>query len=597
MGSIGLSTGNQQPVLQFGPFLLDLANAELSKQGQRIPLGPQAFKALAFLATHSGGLVTREDLCREIWGSDTFVDFEQGLNFCVWTLRAALEDDAKRPHYIETVMRRGYRFLSTVKLLQENARPAVAPEQGIGTAISTGFHRERRYRLSVCSFRDLTGRAVGEDLAMALREVLLTELVSDQSFVLVQPSRERTADAVLEGALVNSAGRIQLTARMADLRSGEYIWGGRRDICASDQSPRLDRIASSLVAELREKVQTAAFPRPKLTLRPHILEAYLQAQSLTNRRTTQALRRAFRCFEYVEQEAPEFVPALSGQAMVGAVLAGMSSGGRSEWEDRVLASGSRALKLDPTQADAHAALGLMESVYRLKWTEAQKALETAIDLEANRPTSHQWLSMVLAAQGRGTEALQEIRLAHWLDPDAPIIAANHALFLYLAGEFENAIEVCRQGCVRNPTFPWLRMQLGLLLEKRLKPLESIAEMEKAVRFSKGQPNMLAGLCRAYSRTGNSGRARRILCGLKTKTSGRPTSAYGVAACYSAMGEREEALEWLGKACEGKEPTSAMLPVDPLFDSLWGDRRFKALARQFGFSFGLPKSSNPLARIA
>lgn len=593
--STGLVTGNQQPVLQFGPFRLDPANWELRKRDQQISLGPQVFKALAFLAAHSGSLVTREDLSREIWGPDTFVDFEQGLNFCVWTLRRALGDDSKKPHYIKTVAGRGYRFLPRVTRPRETP-PRDVPAQAARASTIAGIHRENRRRLAVSCFRDLTGDPIGEGLAAALRELLLTELVGDESLKLVQSSREMIAEAVLEGALVRSADRILLAIRAADPRTGEYVWGSVRQICGKDRSWPLESVVSSLIAEVREKLFPVVVPPSNLTSRSEIFQPYLEARRLCDRRTEQDLRNAIHCFQSIGQKAPDFAPTFSGRALAGAVLVGMSSGGRSEWEETVCASARRALELDPGQADAHAALALVESLYKLQWTDARKALERAIELDGNRPTSHQWLSMVLAGEGQGAQALQEICLARWLDPDAPIIAANHILFLYLAGRCGEAMEICRQACTRSPTFAWLRMLLGLLLEKQLRLQEALAEMEKAARLSKGQPNMLAGLCRAYIRTGNAGRAREILRRLKIRAAKPPISAYAVAACYSAIGEMEESLEWLGKACERKEPTAAMLPVDPLFDALWDDRRFKALARQFRFAFLNGQSFSDLPQV-
>jgi DNA-binding winged helix-turn-helix (wHTH) protein/tetratricopeptide (TPR) repeat protein len=581
VASTVLITGSQQSVLQFGPFQLNPANWELRKSGQPISLGPQAFRALAFLASHSEALITREDLAREIWGPNTFVDFEQGLNFCVWTVRRALGDDSKKPRYIETVARRGYRFLPQVTRRGETPVSGGASAHRAEGYSARGVHREGR--LAVSWFRNFTGDPVGEGLAAAVRELLLAELIAGEDLELFQPSREMDAEAVLEGALVCSGERFLLTVRAADPRSGGYIWGSVREIYARGRTCRLENVVSSLAVEVREKLFPVPFSPGDLSSHPEVFEAYSEARRLCNRRTEQNLRRAIRRFELIGQKDPSFAPSFSGQALAGAVLVGMSSGGRPRWEETVCSSARRALELDPGQADAHASLALVESVYKMEWRDGRKALEKAIRLDCNQPTSHQWLSMVLAAQGQGHEALQEIRLARWLDPASPIIAANYILFLYLAGQYEKAMEICRLACTRHRRFPWLRMLLGFLLEKQLRPHEALAQMEQAARLSKGQPNMLAGLCRAYIRAGNAGRAREVLGRLKIGAAEPPATAYGVAACFSAIGEKEESLEWLGKACERREPTAAMLPVDPLFDTLWDDRRFKALARQFGFA--------------
>lgn len=597
MASTGLTTGSRPPILRFGPFQLDLANAELRKLGRRVPLGPQAFKALAFLAIHSGTVVTREDLCREIWGPNTFVDFEQGLNFCIWTIRAALDDDPKRPRYIETAVRRGYRFLAPAKPHREIPPSPAAPLREPGPIGAPSVHRQDRCRLAVSSFRDLTGDAAGEGLALALREMLLTELIADEGFLVVQPSRGLSAEAVLEGALVSSAGRIQFAARLADLRSGAYVWASRRDVGAKDRPPQFDTVVSGLVAELREKLAAGAFAQPRSILRADVLEAYLQGRHLCDRRTREDLRGAIRCFEFVGRNAPDFAQAFSGQAIAAAVLAWLPLGGRSEWEEKVWTAGRKALELDPAQGEAHAALGSVQSLFQLDWAGAQQAFEKAIELDGSRPTPHQWLSMVLAARGQDAQALQEARMALWLDPDSPIVVANYVLLTYLAGRYEEAMEICRSASSRYPAFPMLRMQLGFLLERQFQPRESLEQMEKAARFSNGNPYMLAGLCRAYARTGNPGKARQILRRLKGASGGIPPSAYGVAACFNAIGEKEEALEWLGKACEGREATSAMLPVDPLFDTLRDHRGLVALARQYGFATRRSEPSDWSRRMA
>src|SRR5262245_9499781 len=124
-----MTFGPQSLLLRFGVFEMDLRELELSKAGVRVKLQPQPFKVLALLASRPGEVLSRQEIEREIWGEQTHVDFEVGLNYCIKQIRAVLEDDAEKPQYIETLPRRGYRFIASVekaRSIPQTTRPMVA---------------------------------------------------------------------------------------------------------------------------------------------------------------------------------------------------------------------------------------------------------------------------------------------------------------------------------------------------------------------------------------------------------------------------------------------------------------------------------------
>src|SRR5271154_4210759 len=251
-------------VLQFDGFELDLSTGELRGRGTRVSLQPQPFKILALLAERAGQSLTREEIRLELWGNETFVDFEGSLNFCIRQIRKALDEDARRPRYIETLHRRGYRFLVPV----QRVRSGASPRDG----------QSRPLTVAVLPLSELNCPSRARSLGEGLAELLITHL-SNNSFVRVASrtstmkyrhsekslsriGKELGVERVLEGAVLHSGNRVRITARLIDTSTDRNEWAGCYESEMQDWLKLQDHLASSII---RDTALSFAPHPPKMT--------------------------------------------------------------------------------------------------------------------------------------------------------------------------------------------------------------------------------------------------------------------------------------------------------------------------------------------
>jgi TolB-like protein len=262
-------SGEEADVLLFDSFELDVLNGELWVAGKRVSLQPQPFKLLALLASRSGQALTREQIRLELWGNETFVDFEGGLNFCVRQIRRALEEDARSPRYIETLHRRGYRFLVPVR----HGRS--------GTSIVSVSRAPRPMTVAVLPLGELNCPARTRALGDGLAELLITYLSTNRSVRVVSRTstlryrhteksmpkigQELGADRVLEGAILHSGHRVRITMRLIDTSTDRNEWAGCYEAEMQDSLKFQDQIACSIIRDTG-----LCFPSSKLQLPPEI---------------------------------------------------------------------------------------------------------------------------------------------------------------------------------------------------------------------------------------------------------------------------------------------------------------------------------------
>jgi TolB-like protein len=230
------STGE---TLQFDDFELDVSNGELRKRGMPVAIQPQPFKLLVLLATRSGHATSREEIHWQLWGRETFVDFKCGLNFCIRQIRKALGEDARNPRYIETLHRRGYRFIAPLNKVDSRTTAGVCAP----IASAAPANREPRPTvLAILPFSDLGSCPWGKCLADGITELLTTYLSTDRSLrvvsrttserykhsakLLPQIGKELRADRILEGAVLHSGGKVRITARLINTSTDQNEWAG-----------------------------------------------------------------------------------------------------------------------------------------------------------------------------------------------------------------------------------------------------------------------------------------------------------------------------------------------------------------------------------
>jgi TolB-like protein/DNA-binding winged helix-turn-helix (wHTH) protein/Tfp pilus assembly protein PilF len=524
-------------LVHFDNFELDLRAGELRKAGIRIRLQEQPLLILQALLESPGEVITREELQKRIWPADTFVDFDHGLHAAVNRLRAALNDSADSPRYVETVARRGYRFIGRVDSPPPIPAPPVhdpppSPKPrpkvwnswtgalagfGIATLIAAGLFTGNIYglrgwllgtssrhqfrSLAVLPLDNLTGDSKQDYFADQMTEDLITQfsklgdlkVISHTSIVqykgtrkpLPQIAAELHVDAVVEGAVQLVGDRVRITAQLVDGATDEHIWAETYDRDMRDVLLLQNEVAGDIAKQIdlrltpqqQQRLHASAHP-----VDPDAYQAYLLGRYYWNMRTADGLEKAGKYFAEAIQKDPNFALAYSGQADYFAYLT-VLGGPEVMPPDKAMklarTAASKALELDDNLAEAHASMGNILHNYDWNWDGAEREFKRAIALNPNYAMAHHLYAHLLIETGRGQESQAEARRALELDPYSPFINNGVARLYYLSREYEKAIAQCRVGLQISPTYIPARIQLALAYEQTGKLNDAISELEQA----------------------------------------------------------------------------------------------------------------------
>lgn len=610
--------------IRFGSFELDLEREELFQTGVPIRLRPQALKVLAYLAAHRGRLVTRDELREVLWSPDTFVDFEQGLNFCIRQIRIALHDDANEPKFIETVPRRGYRFIAT-----DDATPAVAanaPKAAPAPATlapattkrkalrvasvlvvlaltaavvfiairhRTPAARAGRIMVAVVPFDNLSGDPAQDYFSDGITEELLTEighLNPDRLGVIARRSveqykrhrdpisrigRQLSVDYVVEGSARHAGDRVRIAAQLIRVSDESHVWAAEYDRPLIDVLELQRQIAFEIARKIDITASSDFMSRHQAVDNAAAYEAYLQGRYYWNERTAESLRQGLALFQKATQFDPKDARAWSGVADCFSQLYNYQVLDPKQALPQAQAAVSRALSLDPKSAEAHASAGYLQMIFHRDVKTAETELQRAVQLDANYATAHLWYGLLLAQTGRFQEATSQFEQAHASDPLSPIM--NNALSLpaYYARDWDQLIERSQRALLFNSS-SWLPHQyLGLGYVGKGLPGRALPEFEIAVRLSAGNPDALSSLAYVYAKSHRRSEAQRILAQLLARSEHEYVSPGAIAVIYASLGDNDRAYEYLSKEVASGRWMSFVNP-DPRLDSVRSDSRFKKL---------------------
>ncbi len=613
--------------LRFGVFEADLRAGELRKNGQRVRLQEQPFRVLAMLLEHPGDVVTREELRTRLWPADTFVDFDHGLNKAINKLRDALGDSAESPRFVETVARRGYRFLADVKGADappvDDAQPAApiasrtprAPARGWKLAmfglfvllaalatwkILSGDRPSPVVRsLAVLPLESLSNDASQDYFADGMTDELITDLgqiralrVISRTSVMVykrarkpvaQIARELNVDAVVEGTVLRSGDRVRITAQLIDAAADRHLWSQSYEGELRDTLALQSKVAGAIADQIRINLN----PQEQVALRhvkvvdPEAYESYLKGRFFWNKRTGAGLKVALAYFTQAIEEDPSYAPAHSGLADTYALLADWEYGVMTPKEalPKAKAAALEALELDGTLGEAHTSLAFCLDVYDWDWDAAGREFRRAIELSPSYATAHQWYAAHLIVMGRTDEAIAEMWKAESLDPLSLIIRADLADFLVIAHAYDESIRQSRKALELDPGFALAHDLLGQAYLGKHMNEEAIAELKKGHDLSGGSPTITANLARAYVASGKTTEAEKLLGALRKSSSPGALHASEIAMTCVALGDTDQALRWL-EAGYGERFNPSVL-LRPGFDPLRSNPRFRDLLRRIG----------------
>jgi TolB-like protein/DNA-binding winged helix-turn-helix (wHTH) protein/Flp pilus assembly protein TadD len=623
--------------LRFGVFEADVQTGELTKQGRRLRLQEQPFRLLVTLLERPGELVTRQELSTRLW-PQTIVDFDHGLNKAVAKIREVLGDSPENPRFIETVARRGYRFLADVtvvtggppKSVGEQAapggdselvepapagklsrtRPGAATLFGLGIALVLAAsiswilfpwrHPAPAIRslavlpmesMSSDPSQDYFADGMTDELITRLAQVSALRVISRTSVMsfkgvhkpLPEIARDLNVDAVVEGSVSRSGERVRITAQLIQVSSDTHIWAQSYDEELQDTLALQSKVASDIAEHIRvtlNRQEQAALVKSK-PVNPDAYEAYLKGRYFWNKRTSDGLNKAIEYFNQAIEADPVYAEAYSGLADSYALS--------GDWEYGVLpprdafarakAAATKALTLDASLAEAHTSLAFALDLYGWDWQAAEQEYKSAIKLNPGYATAHHWYAWHLIVMGQIGEGIVELRKAESLDPLSLIIKADIADALCIAHRYDEAIEESRKTLELEQGFAVAHYELGQALAQKRMYDEAIAEFQRAIELSGHNAAFDSNLAYVYAVSGRRDEATKIIRNLQEPHDQNPSADANVALIYVALGDPDQAMNWLNKAYEARFNPSILLR--PGFDPLRSDARFQDLMRRIG----------------
>jgi len=629
---------SQSRVIKFGVFEVDLQAGEVRKAGMRQRLAGQPFQVLQVLLEHPQEIVTREELRQRMWPGNTFVDYELALKKAVNRLREVFGDSAESPHFIETVPRRGYRFIGSITRLPSN--PSDPREPPLLGAVEVGERPEAaspaRARtpwklISVLTLGGvaalllwfgsgkLRGRILAKSGAVEIRsiavlplenfsrdpgqdyfsdgitEALTTDLAqigalrvisraSAKHFKGSQESlpeigRQLSVEAIVEGSVTRSGNRVRITAQLIDAKSDQHLWARTYERDLSDILSLQDEVARDIAAEIRIKLTPQEQSRLTAARKtsPQAYDAYLRGRYLLSQRNKEAITKAVGYFQQAAREDPDFAAAYSGLSECYWIGWGAKS-------DLPLADryARKAVSLQPDLAEGHASLGMVD-LFEYRIADANNELRRALELNPNYAMAHHYYADYLVGIGRPADALEENDRARQLDPFSLPINTMRGLILIGLRQFDRALDQFGRAVEISPQSPFLHIWLARIYWLEGRAPEAIAEEKHAgsLAHSAQQLRDQEEVAATYAKSGLRA-ARLKFAKLMERHYKGNYEAMPVAFQYGTLEDGPKVLQWLEQALGAQENTVLLLAkTAPEFDFLRADPRFQALLRRVG----------------
>jgi TolB-like protein/Tfp pilus assembly protein PilF len=576
-----------KPIYEFGPYRLDPAERLLSRDGEVVPLQPKVFDLLVALAERPGRLLEKDELMKAVW-PDTVVE-EVNLANNISILRKTL--GANGQQFIETVPKRGYRFVADVNKVEEERTGAWdSLREKSGGAINS---------VAVLPFANADPNT--EYLSDGITESLINSLSQlSQLKVIARTTAFRykgkdadprivghdlKIDAVLTGKVVQQGDSLLVQAELVNTSDGAQIWGERYNRKLSDIFTTQEEIARQISDRLRLRLSGAE--RKQITKRyTENIEAYqlyLKGRYFAGKRTEESYQKAIEHYKQALDLDPNYALAYVGLA--DAYYIGLRHPPPSPSEENIRQSRSaaeKALAIDETLGEAHTSLARIIWQHDWNWPGAEREFKRAIELDPGNAFAHRIYAYYLVSMGQFDQSIVEQKLAQQLDPLSLIINLNVGTALYFAGETDAALAQIRKTQEMDTNFVETYLHFGMVYAEKWMYGEAIAELNKAAPFSGGfASNIISLLGYNYALWGKRGEAIKRLGELKELSKRKIVPARDIAIIYTGLREKDQAFKWLRQACEERDGMIVYLKFDPIFKSLRTDPRFADLLRYVG----------------
>ena len=389
--------------------------------------------------------------------------------------------------------------------------------------------------------------------------------------------------AVLSGRIVHRGDNLSISVELVDAGDNSQVWGKQYNLNMADLLAVQEDIARLVTEKLRLRMTGEQKKRltKTHTESTEAYQLYLRGRYHWNKRTEEGLNRGIEYFNQAIEKDPAYALAYAGLADCYALLTEYSTVPPEQSRQKAKAAAMRALEIDDTLAEAHTSLAAVHE-YDWNWAEAEREYRRALELNPNYATAHHWYAIFLGGRARFDEGLREIRRAQELDPLSLIINTGAGRLLYNARRNDEAIAQLKKTLEMDPVFAEAHFQLALVYEAKRMYVEALREFELSRELYK-DPTMIGWSGRVYALMGNRDRALSVAEELKQTSKERYVSPYMLAIIYTALGDKEQAYEWLDKVYAERSYYVTWLKVDPVFDSLRADPRFIDFMRKVGLA--------------
>jgi TolB-like protein/DNA-binding winged helix-turn-helix (wHTH) protein/Tfp pilus assembly protein PilF len=400
---------------------------------------------------------------------------------------------------------------------------------------------------------------------------------------LQQIARELNVDAVVEGSVLRAGERVRITAELTDAHSDRNLWSNsyerdQHDVLALQREVAL-AIAQQVKATLTSQERTALTTARPVNVGAY--EAYLQGRFYLNERTPDALTSGVAYLQQAIAKDPDYALAYAGLADGYGLLASYDVRPAMEMMPKAKEAALHALQLDDALAEAHTSLAVIQWGFDWDLPEAEKSFKRALELAPGYAAAHHGYALYLSSLGRNDEAFAEMKQAESLDPLSPLIGTNVAWCFYLAHQYDQAIQQARKTLQQYPNFSAAHEVLGQAYAEQAMPQDAVAELQKAVASSGGEPLVQAELGYAYAISGQREQAMAMLSKLSAPSAPVAVSPYAMAIIYAGLNNADETLRYLAKSYRERDIHLVNLKVHPAFSRLQSDSRLQQLERRIG----------------
>lgn len=648
-------------IYKFGPYSLDMAEERLLRGDEHVPLTPKTFETLALLVKHHGHLVPKEELISEVW-ADSFVE-DGSLSHHIYLIRKALGGDEGDSVYIETLTRRGYRFVAPVEELsiaedvetvlherhatarivveeestegEENPSSIVTPDTSPATVVAElGARTKRRrlaliliilsisvaaalglwYQYSIKQRKSLTTSSIkslavlplqplgqeksDEQLGLGMADAIIIKLSTFQQISVLPTSsiygytghkrrpqmagKELGVDAVLDGTIQRSDGRIRVTAQLISTQEGKTLWSGKFDSQETDLFSMQDFISEQLATKFSQQLSLDEKKQigKRYTSNADAYQAYLMGLYFYNQRGKEGLRKAVDYFQQAVTLDPQYALgyAVLSDSLNLTAYYNYDTFPKQEALMRAKAAALKAVELDDTLAEAHMARGSSQQSIDSDFRGALESYRRAIALNPNFATAYQRYGWLLLSMGKRDDALRAMRKAVELDPLSKVHNAALGVALVFSHRYDEAIKYYQRTLELDPALAGMHINLGDAFMDKGMSREAIAEYEKLKETKGYETSAREHIAYAYAASGQEDAARKLLNELETERKFQnDASSYNRALIYNLLKEQDRALALLKEP--DPDPFGKHLGIlyEPRLDNLRSDPRFQEIS--------------------